>query len=291
MLHHSCLLCNSTHIKTLPSYGSSNLVRCADCRFVFSQRKPSEIELLEYYKKYPVTTACQSTITIKRYNELLDTFEKFRKHNNIIDIGCGEGYFLEAAKKRNWNVYGTEISDVKVSICKEKGIRILQGRLNPASYQKEFFDVIRSSEVIEHINYPVEEITNFQTLLRRGGALYLTTPNFGSLSRMLLGEKWSVIEYPEHLCYYTPQTMSFLLGRAGLRPISIRTTGLSVTRLRTGIKGDNKIPSRKDSIINDEKLRELSENKILLRMARYAVNLLLTSCTLGDTIKIMAVKV
>ncbi len=291
MLHANCLLCNSTKINKLANYSTANLVVCEDCGFVFSQNKPSDIELLEYYKKYPITLACRSVITVKRYYELLDILETFRRHNNIIDIGCGEGHFLEVAKKRNWNVYGIEFSDVKVSICKEKGIKVLQGRLNPDSYEKDFFDVIISSEVIEHINYPVQEIINFQTILRKGGAVYLTTPNFGSLSRLILKERWRIIEYPEHLCYFTPKTMSFLLEKAGLKPIFIRTTGLSITKLRASIGMRNKRLLENNVVSDDEKLRELSENKKIFMIAKNTINLLLKSINKGDTIKVLAIKV
>ncbi len=58
-----------------------------------------------------------------------------------------------------------------------------EGKLNPKNYTDEEFDVITSFEVLEHINNPVEEIKIFHKLLRLGGLVYLTTPNFNSISR------------------------------------------------------------------------------------------------------------
>ena len=121
-----------------------------------------------------------------RYNELLDIFERYRKTSNILDIGCGVGYFLEEAKKRNWNVYGTEYSEQAVNICTEKGLNVKKGTTSSINFDKEFFDIITSFEVIEHINNPLEEIQSIYNILRDDGIFYLTTPNINSITRLLL---------------------------------------------------------------------------------------------------------
>ena len=49
-----------------------------------------------------------------------------------------------------------------IKICKNKGIHMQEGKLNPKNYTDEEFDLITSFEVLEHINNPVEEIKNYQ---------------------------------------------------------------------------------------------------------------------------------
>jgi 2-polyprenyl-3-methyl-5-hydroxy-6-metoxy-1,4-benzoquinol methylase len=68
---------------------------------------------------------------------------------------------LEVAKRKGWEVYGTEYTDEAVAICAAKGINMIKGKLNPAHYAAESFDIITSFEVIEHINNPNEELSNF----------------------------------------------------------------------------------------------------------------------------------
>ena len=113
--HNHCLICSSSNLTILPAYQKDYLVQCMSCKFVFCNRIPTNDELLNHYKKYNRGNEL-SPITLLRYNELLDKFEQFRQTNNILDIGCGDGYFLEAAKNRGWNVYGTEFTDEAIEI-------------------------------------------------------------------------------------------------------------------------------------------------------------------------------
>jgi SAM-dependent methyltransferase len=71
-----------------------------------------------------------SPLTIDSYNKLLDGMEKYRKLNTLIDVGCGKGWFLLEARKRGWDVYGTEFSDEAIRICIAAGIEMTKGDLN-----------------------------------------------------------------------------------------------------------------------------------------------------------------
>ena len=128
--HKHCLICQSKNISGLRKYERHFLNYCLNCGFVFSERIPSHRELEEHYKGYSRDDYL-SPLTIKRYNELLDYFEQFRKTNNLLDIGCGMGYFLVEAKKRGWNVFGTEFTDTAIKICKQKEISMKKGVFNP----------------------------------------------------------------------------------------------------------------------------------------------------------------
>lgn len=283
MIKHShCLICSSPNLKVLPNFQKANLCKCGSCGFVFAQCIPTEQELIEYYDGYGRNDYL-SPVTIKRYHELLDKMEPYRKTNKLLDVGCGIGYFLEVAKERGWEVYGTEYTDKAIEICTGKGIEMHQGKLDPDNYAPESFDVITSFEVIEHINNPVEEIENFKTLLRKGGIVYLTTPNFNSLLRHRLGERYDVITYPEHLSYYTPKTLKKLFCSHGFRKHRIQTTGISFTRLKTS-KGETS-QAFISATSDDEHLRTKIEEKAYLQLAKKIVNGTLTLFGVGDSLK------
>ena len=280
--HHQCLICNSDCLKELNQYKHAYLVKCINCKFIFSQKIPSEEELIKLYKSYG-RNDYHSPITIKRYNEILVKLEKYRKANRILDIGCGIGYFLEEAIKKDWEVYGTEFTDEAMNICSSKGIKMQRGILNPNNYEPGYFDVITSFEVIEHINNPVEEANNIYSLLRKKGIFYFTTPNFRSFSKNLLKENWNIISYPEHLSYYTPKTITKILKQAGFKKLSIKTTGISLTRFKKSKKKTDQPLISKES--DDEKIREMAEKNIFIKYFKNIVNYILTVLCKGDTIK------
>ena len=280
--HTSCIICKSENLKLLEEYESSHLCKCLSCGFVFAKKIPTTEELELHYKGYSRDDYL-SPITIKRYHELLDQFEKYRKTNNILDVGCGIGYFLEKAKKRGWNVYGTEYTDEAIKICDTKGINMQKGVLLPSNYNLESFDIITSFEVIEHINNPTEELNNFHKLLRKGGITYVTTPNFNSIIRYRLKSAYNVICYPEHLSYYTPKTLKKVFTQSGFKTNKITTTGFSFTRLKTSIgKSNQPIISKKS---DDEKIRNLAESNKLVGALKVTINQLLTFFGLGDNLK------
>lgn len=286
---HECILCGGTNLQVLKGYEFAWLTKCADCSMVFSSRNPSLTELEDYYSGYGRNDYL-SPITIKRYNQILDGFESARKTNKLIDVGCGIGYFLEVAKERGWEVYGTEFTDKAIEICESKGITMHKGVLNPENYAPGDFDVVTSFEVIEHINTPNQEISNFNKLLRKGGILYITTPNFNSLLRYYLKGKYNVIGWPEHLSYYTPSTLERLMEKHDFTKDYIKTTGISLTRFLT-----SKTPSTSEDIregtefispeTKDEKLRSSFEKNPLLGAAKNSVNNLLTLIGKGDALK------
>lgn len=284
--HINCLICSSQNLKNLKGYEKAHLTKCKKCSFVFAQKIPTKQELVAHYENYSRNDYL-SPITIKRYNELLDKFEAFRKTNKILDVGCGIGYFLEEAKNRGWEVYGTEFTNDAVEICKSKGIKISEGILDINNYSEGSFDIITSFEVIEHINNPVEEIKKFKYLLRDKGMVYLTTPNFNSLLRYKLKEKYNVISYPEHLSYFTKKTIRKLFSKEGFST-KIKTTGFSLTRLKTSQnKSDQKFISKTS---DDEKIRNSIESKWFLRIMKKIINYFLSVAGVGDTLKCYFVK-
>lgn len=277
-----CLICESGSLKQMKGYEKHHLIKCQSCKFVFCEPIPTDIELERHYENYGRNDYL-SPLTIKRYNEILDFFELYRKTNRLIDIGCGIGYFLEEAKKRGWEVYGTEFTDEAIEICLNKGIKMNKGIFNPDNYNSQEFDVITSFEVIEHINNPQEELANFYKILRKGGLVYCTTPNFNSLLRYCLKEKYNILCYPEHLSYYTPKSLKFIFNKVGFKTKHVKATGISITRLKTSKAISNQGFISKTS--DDEVIRNRLETNIALNSIKKFVNWLLTFFGVGDALK------
>jgi len=283
-VHTHCPLCSGNNIKGLKPYEQVGLVKCKNCGFVFMKQIPSPEELNEHYKTYSYDKERTLTsMTIASYNRTLDEFERYRKTNRLLDVGCGVGHFLEVARQRGWQVFGTEYSEKAVEIATEKGIIMQKGALSISSYEPQSFDVITSFEVIEHINNPVDELNKIKQLLRPGGLFYCTTPNFNSLLRYWFKDRYKVIEYPEHLSYYTRKTLNKVICEYGFKNVKFKSTGFSLNQVQAAT--NNLAPDFQFKTSADEKLRGNIEKSRLLTLAKNTINRLLSLTNTGMILK------
>ncbi len=283
----ACPLCGSEAIARLRGYEAAHLRRCGTCGFVFAGRRPSAAQMRAQYDGYG-TGVTESAVTLKRYEELLDEFEAYRQTGRILDVGCGEGGFLQAAAARGWEVHGTESTEGALERNRARGIAMTLAPLAPGDLPAAAFDVVTMIEVAEHVGDPRAEATVIAAAIRDGGLLYVTTPNFDSASRRLLGADWSIVEYPEHLGYFTASTLTRWLREAGFAPLSVTTTGISPGRVAQGLRrrrGATAPPSRAATVGDDERLREGIERSPALRLVKRAANATLGVARAGDTLK------
>jgi SAM-dependent methyltransferase len=248
------------------------------------RRIPTNKELEDYYSIYAYEREKEIPEPTRiSLNSLIDSFEKHRQNNRILDVGCGEGWILELARKKGWQAYGTEFSSKAIEICEKKGIKMYSGILRPDNMEEKEFDIIVSSETIEHINNPRQELANIHQLLRKGGLLYVTTPNFNSYLRRMMKDKYAIIKYPEHLSYYTATTLNKLLTETGFSKVRLMTTGISVSHYELSKASDNKRDFTNKN--TDEKLRRNIAKSSTLQFIKKSVNAGLSLLSIGMTLK------
>jgi SAM-dependent methyltransferase len=123
-------------------------------------------------------------------------------------------------------VQGVEIASGGVEFAHSRlGLDVLQGSITKVALPDQRYDVVTLQETIEHLLDPFADLKEILRVLRPGGALSITTPNFDSLAYKLIGREWSVLSPGEHLFYFTPQTLTAMLERAGFIHISMHTDG------------------------------------------------------------------
>lgn len=284
--HSVCPLCSGERFAPSRLYAAHNLVRCRSCGFWFSRRIPTDADLLAYYGNYTMIRDL-SPVTRKRYDELLLGFQAYRSTGVLCDVGAGGGLFLDQAKAAGWQCRGTEFDPAIVEECRARGLDMHCGPVQEHPWAKGSADVVVSIEVIEHLRWPMQDLRAMVELLRPGGALYLTTPNFNSISKWLNRGTWTVVNYPEHISLFTPATLHRALTGLDMHRVSLRTTGLSITRLKRSHGGSGQASS---GLSSDEQLRRTIEGKPWLRMAKQAADGLLNIVGMGDSLKALYVK-
>ncbi len=109
--------------------------------------------------------------------EFLYAIEEIADGQKVLDIGCGDGYFLEKISKR-CNVKGIELNDKATQLCREKGLDVEQIDVESfANKHEEEFDVVTFFQVLEHINDVKAFIEQSLKLLKKGGKLIIAVPD------------------------------------------------------------------------------------------------------------------
>jgi len=288
-----CPSCDSLSVEQLALRIEGDIVlrRCRSCGLIFHLGFADADVVQNYYAHYydrPDVLAF-NPITDKRYRALIAQFEPYRTAGRILDVGCGSGHLLSVALAHGWEAHGVEVAAGPLEELRKRGIHCFHGELKAARYASGSFDVVHCSEMLEHVLAPAALLGEIGRVLRDGGLLYFTTPNFDSLSRRLLGAKWRVL-CREHVLYFTPRVLARTLSRAGFDPVTTTSRNLDPTECRKLFQR-RRLPSTSGfQATSIDHLRDRLELNPALRLMKYAVNGLLSATASGDTIIARAVK-
>ena len=162
-----------------------------------------------------------------RQQKLLKALAGYTRGRTLLDVGCGDGQLLQTATDEGWDAAGVDLSETAIVLCHQRGLAASKTDFFDRSLDEKRFDVIIMSELIEHVPSPQRFLKRAEELLDADGVLYLTTPNFGSLARRMLGETWSVI-HPEHIGYFERSTLRRLASaETTLREIKIEARNIT----------------------------------------------------------------
>ncbi len=297
----SCHACDSLNFVPvlLACNGEIELRRCDQCAFVYlaswQRSLAAHHELYSYYATVGVEerTRRYTPTNRRRQAMLLDALSRYAPGRRLLDVGCGDGQLVQTAIRENWNAEGIELSKEAVGLCRQHGLPVVQVDFFDESLSARRFDVVVMSELLEHVPKPWRFLQRAETLLAPGGVLYLTTPNFGSLSRRLLEERWPVI-HPEHIGYLERATLRCMV-REHTRLVEIRTdaNNLSPSALFTWLAGrtiagadepPNDAPPHDPARRADQRLRRVLNRHPLLSTAKNAINHMVSRAGLGDTL-------
>ncbi len=145
----------------------------------------------------------------------------------ILDIGCGDGSFLNLAKRR-FNCTGIEISEYLGSLAgRQADIRVITGDFFTADIGTGKFDGITLISLLEHLDHPEDAIKKCFDLMKPGGILLLKTVNYSCLNRLMRKERWTGFRVPDHVVYFDPSNLKRLLKRTGFSRIKLSAWPLS----------------------------------------------------------------
>lgn len=236
-----CHICASTNLADYMDVKSYKMTKCTDCNHVQVNPIPSEEVLLGLYQNGNGDSFYGNSCSVslleksrldkkfltKYYSERIDTINDILSSQTaaVLDFGCTNGLFVKAITESGYqNAFGYDVAEALIEEGKENNLNLFTGELNVFSTSfKNFFDLVLSYHVFEHLASPRKILTELRICLKGGGYLYINVPHINSLQVRLLKKKSAIIDPPYHLHYFTKKSLIRLLEDQGFEIVKITT--------------------------------------------------------------------
>jgi 2-polyprenyl-3-methyl-5-hydroxy-6-metoxy-1,4-benzoquinol methylase len=167
---------------------------------------------------HPFFSAClEDEESYRRYfAHKLDDVQRRVASGRLLDVGCGAGFLLDAARGRGYQVRGLDLSPVPAAYARsELALDVTEGSIYDFDAPAGAFDVITIFQTIEHDPDPLALTRRLYELLAPGGALMVTTPAADGFVARAMGKRWFGYRNVEHVSFFSRQSLRYVLERAG----------------------------------------------------------------------------
>ena len=141
---------------------------------------------------------------------------------SALDVGCGQGRTLVSLRELGWKVAGVEIDGDLAQSARERGIPIHVGPLASHGFADGEFDLVTFFRVIGELARPADTLREARRILRPGGRLVVSVPNFGRLQERLFGSASMHLHHAAEHVYFDEASLRRLLESTGFIPQSER---------------------------------------------------------------------
>jgi SAM-dependent methyltransferase len=225
-----CAVCGGAETRRLYTKFGHDIGRCIHCGLVYaSPRAPEDTVVARYSRDYfwneylpalgVVDGQYDLTSFDTRYAPLLALLEAAPGHR-LLEIGSGAGFFLKAAERAGWTGTGIELSEDAARFARDRlNLNVRSGSVETAGAGLGMFDAAAMFDTIEHLFDPGATLKSIRDALAPRGLLLISTPNFGALSRHVLGPNWAVLSPIEHLYYFEERSLRRLIEASGFADV------------------------------------------------------------------------
>lgn len=218
----------------------TTIVQCVECSHMFPDPMPMPAKgygdlyeaPAEYFQGHDIERKKQMAL-----NKLQEVERMLEGRGRYLDVGCGRGEALWAARERGWECEGVDPSPSYLEWGRENlGVEGRLGTLEEAQFPRDHFDAVTMGSVLEHVYEPYSMLSEVQRVLKPGGVLWFDVPNesslytrIGNYYMRILGRDWVVNLAPTfppyHVQGFNPRSVKTLLGRVGLEVERLQVWG------------------------------------------------------------------
>lgn len=142
-----------------------------------------------------------------------------KNKGTLLDIGCGTGDFLAAAKSSGWQVKGYEPNEKARKIALQKDVELTD---STEDLKDNSVDVITMWHVLEHVPDVKAQITELKRLVKPGGTIIIAVPNYKSFDAHHYQNHWAAYDVPRHLWHFSKKSIQSLFAAQGLELVQVK---------------------------------------------------------------------
>jgi len=195
-------------------------VKCKNCHLIYVNPIEKASKINGDYSKMGNTDApIIRGSRLRAAKSQLGLLKKYKSGTTILDIGCGEGFFLFNASKAGYTTKGIEISqDAAEYARREFGLDVEAKPFEELHFPENYFDVVTLWQVLEHVPYPLIVLKEVHRILKPEGLLATSTPDIEGILAKIFRRKWWNLR-SLHINQYTAKTLTDMLDRAGFKNV------------------------------------------------------------------------
>jgi SAM-dependent methyltransferase len=191
-----------------------DVLKCDACGVGVTDPFPERLQP-HYAGYYGSRHGITANYCAKRRIALVTKMVGMGQGRRLLDVGCGDGTFLRAARQRGWKAVGTELDtdsarrmgfDVFTSLdeCAEQGL----------------FSCVTLWHSLEHMSDPRAVIAQIRQLVADDGVVFIAVPDFEGFQSKTFGENWLHLDVPRHLYHFTATSIDRMLNQTEFIPVA-----------------------------------------------------------------------
>jgi SAM-dependent methyltransferase len=236
-----CVICETTDVRPTETVGPYRLARCGSCGLEFTLNPSLRLEAYNSSYRGEAGVLADATpylspavrlslearalwvpppyLTAAERWVLRRLRERLPPGTRVVDIGCGTGRFLRAARRAGFEVVGIDPAPTIVGVLQQLGFDVREGALPNLGLEDRAVGGVTLFEVLEHLPDPVPALCE----LRRRFPLAVVgvsvpSPLRAGLERGIRGPS----DYPpNHYLRWTPESLRLAFQRAGYAEVEI----------------------------------------------------------------------
>ncbi len=235
-----CIVCGSSQFESFlackdytVSKKDFNIVSCKGCGFKFTNPRPDDSEIGNYYKsedyvshsntKKGLINKLYHAVRSRTLKEKLGLINSYVSRGTILDYGCGTGMFLATCKEGGWKTFGYEPDPDARKLAEGQGLTVVNSKTAlKDKIGTSKFDLISLWHVMEHVTDVSETLNFFKENLYDKGTLIVAVPNHVSYDGKTYKEFWAGYDVPRHLYHFELSTMEKLMANYGFKLVETK---------------------------------------------------------------------